>query len=363
MAKLFRCSTSTINKLCLENNLKMRDRYSNISEEELRTWVSRLHNQHPNSGAQMMMGYLKANGIVVPRKKVRDLLRTVDPVGTGRRWGAAVARRTYSVPCTNSLWHIDAHQKLVRWGFHTHGCIDGFSRLVPYLACETVCDANTVLRHFVNAIKDYGVPSRVRSDYGGENIDVALLMNSLRGLSRGSHLTGESVHNERIQRLWRDVHKDVTSLFYEELYSLEDDLLLDVANPLEKFSVQLVYLPIINEHLDSFRKGWNCHAIRTENHRTPEQLWFEGVLTKADSSHTAINELFENQHSLESRIEESVPLIVGPNSGNRRMNNSPPFEISEEQILHLREEISNTQGRKEKYIKCATILKEMLENN
>lgn len=63
---------------------------------------------------QMMMGYLKANGIVVPRKKVRDLLRTVDPVGTGRRWGAAVARRTYSVPCTNSLWHIDAHQKLVR---------------------------------------------------------------------------------------------------------------------------------------------------------------------------------------------------------------------------------------------------------
>lgn len=125
----------------------------------------------------------------------------------------------------------------------------------------------------------------------------------------------------------------------------------------------MVYLPIINEHLDSFRKGWNCHAIRTENHRTPEQLWFEGVLTKADSSHTAINELFENQHSLESRIEESVPLIVGPNSGNRRMNNSPPFEISEEQILHLREEISNTQGRKEKYIKCATILKEMLENN
>jgi len=44
--------------------------------------------------------------------------------------------------------------------------------------------------------------SRVGSDYGGENTDVALLMNILRGLGRGSHMAGASVDNQRIKRLW-----------------------------------------------------------------------------------------------------------------------------------------------------------------
>ena len=56
----------------------------------------------------MVDGYLHAEGTVVQRERVRRTLATVDPVGTASRWGRAINRRVYSVPCPNSLWHMDA---------------------------------------------------------------------------------------------------------------------------------------------------------------------------------------------------------------------------------------------------------------
>ena len=153
----------------------------------------------------------------VPRRRVRDSLLRVSLSFVQLRATTTISRRTYSVPSSNSLWHIDGLYCLIRWKIVIHGGIAGYS----HLAASTNNRASTVLRLFLQGTQSYGWPSWVRSDQGLENVDVARAMLMARGLGRASHIAGASVHNQCIERLWWETFRCVCHLYYSLFYEME----------------------------------------------------------------------------------------------------------------------------------------------
>jgi len=100
---------------------------------------------------------------------------------------------------------MDGHHKLIRWHFVTHGCIDRYSWIIMFLKCSTNNRASTVYQLFREAIENYGLPSRVRSDQGGENYLVAQHMLHYCGIQRNSMITGCSTHNQRYGMMCTDL--------------------------------------------------------------------------------------------------------------------------------------------------------------
>ena len=208
IAQLLQVSCRTIFRRLSEFNLSVKGLYSTVQDADLDELVVSILQEHPNIGYRMMRSRLSVRVVYIQESslRVRDAMQRVDPIGVSYyRWSNSILRRTYRVSCPNALWHIDGLNSLIRWKFVVHGGIDGYSRYVVYLQCSGNNRATTVFDLFMQAVANLGCPSRVRSDQGGENVDVATFMVKNRGTQRGSHITGPSVHNQRIERLWRDV--------------------------------------------------------------------------------------------------------------------------------------------------------------
>ncbi|KAJ4941393.1 hypothetical protein JOQ06_011273 [Pogonophryne albipinna] len=170
-------------------------------------------------------------------------------------------KQSFSTPTDDEL------DNLVRYGLVIFGGIDGFSRKIMYLGAATNNKASTSLDFFLEGVQKYGFPLRVRADQGMENVGIARCMFTIRGCGRGSFMSGKSVHNQRIERLWRDVWMAVL-----------DEGVLDLSDSIHMFCAQHVFLPRLQRDLNVFRMGWDNHPLRTERNLSPHQLWTMGLL-------------------------------------------------------------------------------------
>ncbi|KAL7274477.1 hypothetical protein RUND412_002623 [Rhizina undulata] len=131
---------------------------------------------------------------------------------------------------------------------------------------------------FLQAIRKFGVPQRIRTDKGGENILLAEEMYKLRPHSRTPILTGCSVQNVRIERLWGDVFRLVISRFKKLFVTMVDHGYLNQSSEIDLLALHLVFLPRIQTALNIFVKGWDYHGVRTSGSQTPLRLWTDGLL-------------------------------------------------------------------------------------
>ncbi|CAC5365815.1 unnamed protein product [Mytilus coruscus] len=320
VAKLLLVSERTIYRRMAQFDLSKRT-FSELNDDDLDVVLGETIQEFPLCGENMLKHMLIAKGIRVQRWRLRDSIQRLDSSGAQTRKSGRLHRRVYNVMGPNHLWHIDTNHKLVRWRFVIIGGVDG--------------------------VANFGVPLRVRSDKGLENVSVADFMLSERG--DGSMLTGPSTHNQRIERLWRDIFEGVLCYFYNLFYYMEDQDILDPFNLQHLAALHFIYIGEINRRLQLWKTAWTGHRMRTVK-SSPLILWSSGQLQNPVGIQLSETELLE--YGLEGHI-----TLNNTEEGDRPIF-APISHLINEQSRQALREVNRTHENLgiNDYLKCLEII-------
>jgi hypothetical protein len=173
----------------------------------------------------------------------------------------------------------------------------------------------------------YGLPELIRGDAGMENVAIARLMNYIRG--ERHFLVGRSVHNQRIERLWKDVFSNVIYFYHEiftNLYKSMDH------NTFNTWILQDIFLDRINEDLTSFIHAWNSHSMSSVKGRSPNK---QHIMAEETRYRTNVERTDENVEAVVRDLEEEY-------EGKQSAPSTCPF-TSDEELEYYRHFVPKTE--------------------
>ena len=130
---------------------------------------------------------------------------------------------------------------------------------------------------------------------GGENVLVGRMIQQNGGL----HLKGKSVHNQRIERMWRDCRLFCFDFFTALFSEMECEDILDSTNSIHIAALQYVFIPRLNRALNNFSNAHNNRPCRSLHNRTPSQSF---ILSRLNYTPDVPEEL--------PAIEEHIPITL-----------------------------------------------------
>ena len=219
------------------------------------------------------------------------------------------------------------------------------------------------------AVHEYGVPSGVRVDGGSEFRHINLMIDIGNGHDWASHIVGQSLHNVRIERLWRDDYKKCSDFHYKLFYYMQKHNILDLQNPVQMFPLQYVFAARIQRTISNWAQAHNMHGIRTENYRTPTQIWFQGSIINGNRDITAVRNIFRPNGNIsrqveqfyeENALEELSDIAILLPHLTASLNNAQMANMSStvEPLRHSHSDVVDIYVETDKFIlDCVTLVK------
>ena len=99
----------------------------------------------------------------------------------------------------------------------------------------------------------------------------------VRIIKRGSFVTGKSLYNERIERIWSEFDACVVRHYKNILNFLVAEFFSEPLNEMHLFPLCYVYFLKFNKALMEFTPDKNFHPLSSAINQSLKQLWHPGI--------------------------------------------------------------------------------------